>query len=153
VTSGCPTVSKPYHPAYDTLAELWCDTLSAEMWSFTPVPAAAGHYVLNATELPSGQWDRGDASISAGELALYHLSPTGEYIVFMGHDEIDDLVCLVGGYSRIFTVDPLTHYIDALLPVWHGGTTEQFSQALDAVPSPPNARAAPMCAGNPTAQR
>ncbi len=156
------TVPQPYHPTYNTLAELWRDSYEVERWYFAPLPG--GDYSLYAFILPSATSDRGATNITAADLARYHMSPTGEYIVFLGDDEINHLSCLVGGYSRIFTVDPQTLYVHAVLPIWRGGTYAEFVQALDAVlpgfptfTAPPSGvvavyREAPMCAGNPTAQ-
>ena len=155
------TVPEPYHPTYDTFAELWRDSSEVERWYFTPLPA--GDYILDAFILTSETSDRGAQNMSAADLARYHMSPTGEYIVFLGDDEINHLSCLVGGYSRIFTIDPQTRYVHALLPIWPGGTYAEFVQALEAVgpgptfTAPPSGvvavvREAPVCAGNPTAQ-
>jgi len=154
------TVPEPYHPIYDTFAELWRDSYNVALWTITP-HEVDGIYSLTQRDLASGVLDRGFGGITAAQLTQYHMSSTGEYIVFQGHDLINNLYCLVGGYSRIFTVDPQTQYVRALLPIWRGGTYLQLLQAQDALGPLPtyttNAsgvavyREAPVCAGNPTA--
>ncbi len=153
------TVPQPYHPLYDTFAELWQDSYEVERWSFGLL--SGGYYSLDAV-LVGGPVNRGKGAISAADLALYHMSPTGQYIVFEGRDEINHLYCLLGGYSRIFRVDPKTDYVLPVLPIWLGGTYLQFEQTQEAGPpvttftTTPTGlavyREAPVCAGNPTAQ-
>jgi hypothetical protein len=135
------------------------DTYKIELWSFDPEPG--GNYRLIGTILPFVTKDIAIPTMTAADLARYHMSPTGQYIVFEGVDEIDHLFCLLGGYSRIFTYDPQARYVPAVLPIWRGGTYTQFRQALYAAGPMPTftttpsgvdvLREAPVCAGNHTA--
>jgi hypothetical protein len=87
------------------------------------------------------------------------MSPTGQYIVFQGHDVINNLYCLVGGYCRNFSVNPQTGYIPAVLPIWRERTYQEFVQtqvALRPIPTFTTTasgvavfREAPVCAGKP----